>query len=177
MTLYESDGTTVASDANGVDIAAITTLADGLYSFTNVPSGDYVVKETNPANHASVSDVDTANDDSVTASVTVTGGAVTGKDFVDAPISDISGSVQADTDNDNVADTPLAGVTVTLYEADGTTVATDANGVAIPAQTTVANGSYTFANVPAGDYVIIETNPANHASSRMLLYLTMTVSR
>ncbi|MEB8432362.1 SpaA isopeptide-forming pilin-related protein [Cocleimonas sp. KMM 6892] len=78
--------------------------------------------------------------------------------------STISGKVELDTNNDNTGDAPLSGVTVTLYESDGTTLATDAFGNAIPAATTSADGSYSFTNIGSGDYVIKETNPANYSS-------------
>ncbi len=162
MTLFEVDAVTAATDAGGNPIPAVVTAADGSYTFTNVPAGNYVLKETNPASHASISDTDGANDDAI--AVTVVSGPVTGNDFVDTPVSDISGTVLADTNNDNTGDAPLAAATVTLYEADGVTAATDANGTTIAAIDTDGTGVYIFTNVPAGTYVIKEINPVGYIS-------------
>jgi hypothetical protein len=55
--------------------------------------------------------------------------------------------VLEDTNNDNVGDTPMPGVTVVLKDPNGNTVATT---------TTDANGNYSFPNVPAGNYTVVE---------------------
>ena len=62
---------------------------------------------------------------------------------------------------DTGTDTPIAGATVTLYKADGTTLATDANGAAIAPITTLANGLYYFGNLLPGDYVVGVTPAAS----------------
>jgi len=61
----------------------------------------------------------------------------------------VSGTVLEDTDNNNTGDTPIAGVTVELKDTAGNVVQTT---------TTDANGNYTFNNVPAGNYTVVETN-------------------
>jgi LPXTG-site transpeptidase (sortase) family protein len=48
-------------------------------------------------------------------------------------------------------------VTVTLYDSTGTIV--------IATTTTAANGTYSFANVPPGDYRVVETDPAGYVST------------
>ncbi len=55
---------------------------------------------------------------------------------------------------------PIAGVTVTLLNADGTS-ATDGDGKVVAATTTDANGHYVFDNLFAGDYKIRFTVPAS----------------
>jgi len=70
-----------------------TTAADGSYSFTGVPVGDFDVVETDPANYTSVSDGDSsADDDNKTNTDTnnnkipvtiIKGKSDTGNDFVD----------------------------------------------------------------------------------------------
>jgi hypothetical protein len=65
----------------------------------------------------------------------------------------ITGSVLEDTNNDNVGDTPMPGVTVVLKDPNGNTVATT---------TTDANGNYSFPNVPAGNYTVVEQTPPGY---------------
>ncbi|HFQ61712.1 MAG TPA: hypothetical protein ENK39_05350, partial [Epsilonproteobacteria bacterium] len=172
------DTTTGATinDINGNPLLATVNPADGTYTFTDVPAGDYNIVEINPVGYGSVSDVDSSDDgdtivntDTNNDSIPVTVGDFeidVDNNFIDTIVNNISGSVLIDTDNDNVGDTaPSAPVTVTLYEADGVTQATDAGGNLIPAvATNNATGAYSFTNVPAGNYIIKETNPVNHAS-------------
>ena len=81
-----------------------------------------------------------------------------GYDFghgVPVPATTVGGSVYLDTDNNGQRDTGetgIAGVTISLTPAGqttGTTITSD------------NDGNYTFANVGAGSYTIIETQPAN----------------
>ena len=84
-------------------------------------------------------------------------------DFGFVPTVSIGSLVYQDNSNDgtfNGTDAPLSGATVTLYEADGVTPATDANGAAIAPITTLANGLYYFGNLLPGDYVVGVTPPA-----------------
>ncbi|WP_298624811.1 SdrD B-like domain-containing protein, partial [uncultured Zoogloea sp.] len=62
----------------------------------------------------------------------------------------ITGTVLEDTNNDNVGDTPLAGVTVVLKDP--------VSGTVISTTTTDASGNYSFNGVPPGNYVVQETN-------------------
>lgn len=55
----------------------------------------------------------------------------------------------------------LAGVTVTLYNAAGTTqVTTDMNGAAIAPILTTSSGAYSFTNLPPGQYTVRFVAPA-----------------
>ena len=66
--------------------------------------------------------------------------------------------VWVDADHDGLqggAETGIAGVTATLYAADGTTpVVVDALGAAIIPQVTPASGAYTFTDLLPGQYVV-----------------------
>ncbi len=63
----------------------------------------------------------------------------------------------------DVTDVPLAGVTVTLYQADGVTpVTTDAFGNPVVSLVTDAAGLYEFGNLLPGEYVVIFTVPAGY---------------
>ncbi|HFQ94828.1 MAG TPA: hypothetical protein ENK32_12500, partial [Anaerolineae bacterium] len=65
VSLLVDDGTgtfVTATDVNGVLVSDQTTLADGLYNFTNLPPGDYRVQVTPPAGYLP-STAQTAGDD------------------------------------------------------------------------------------------------------------------
>jgi hypothetical protein len=57
---------------------------------------------------------------------------------------------------------PLAGASVQLFLANGTTPATNAAGVTVPVQITGANGGYKFTGLAAGDYVVCVKPPAGY---------------
>ncbi|MBL0284031.1 MAG: carboxypeptidase regulatory-like domain-containing protein [Zoogloea sp.] len=83
--------------------------------------------------------------------MTVTPGATnSGNDFVDERVPGaITGTVLEDLDHNGTGDTPIAGVTVVLKDASGNPIAST---------TTDANGNYCFANVPAGNCTVEQTN-------------------
>ncbi|MCI5163100.1 MAG: DUF11 domain-containing protein, partial [Candidatus Electrothrix sp. AX5] len=166
--LYDSAGTDPILDALGNPVTT-TTDGSGNYTFTGMPPGDYTVKETNPVNHTSVTDLDGFNDDVVSVTVTA-GSASTGNDFLDVQDpGSISGTVYLDADSDGAAigdtgDTGIgAGVTVGLYDGTGTTAIVDGSGNPVTA-TTDASGNYIFNGVIPGDYTVKEVNPLNHTS-------------
>ncbi len=148
------EGVTVElSDASGNVIATTTTAADGSYSFENLPPADYTITETDLSGYDSVSDVDGANDNTI--AVTLTGTAITGRDFVDEPLAAISGTVRSDDDGDGTPEATVGSVTITLRDADGNDVATT---------TTAEDGSYRFESLPPGDYTITETDQFGYDS-------------
>nr|WP_255603123.1 SdrD B-like domain-containing protein [Oscillochloris sp. ZM17-4] len=55
--LFLADGTTQARASDGTPVATITTPANGLYLFSNLPAGDYVVRVTPPAGYRSSDDI------------------------------------------------------------------------------------------------------------------------
>jgi len=94
-----------------------------------------------------------------TIKVDVSGGSdSTGNNFVDEKQITISGTVTADTDNDGTGDTNLNNITVKLYlDADGNGVA-DTPGTPTASTTSNASGAYSFTDVTAGKYVVVETD-------------------
>jgi len=153
-------------DTAGNLLDTTVTDGDGNYLFPNLPAGNYLVIETQPAGLLDVTEGDTAPDatDSTTAPDTVLDNqlAVTiaageddvGNDFVEEQpvvLGSIAGSVGEDTDNDDAPNTPIAGVTVQLFDTAGNLIATT---------TTDSAGNYVFPNLPAGNYLVIETQPA-----------------
>src|SRR6185369_11376687 len=57
VVLFEADGITPAVDVDGVAVASQTTAADGLYLFSNLAPGQYVVKVSAPAGYRSSTDI------------------------------------------------------------------------------------------------------------------------
>jgi hypothetical protein len=173
VTLQNLDGTT-ALDLNGNPIT-ITTGPDGTYLFEDVPPGDYNIVENDPSGYVSDSSSDNTNDgvldgetgagtDENTIPVSIIGGEDdTGNDFVDELLTgSISGTVLEDTDNDGVGDIPIEGVTIALLDDMGNPVLDDMGN---PITTvTAADGTYSFDDVPPGDYQVLESDPPGYVS-------------
>lgn len=135
-------------DAAGNLVATSATDSNGCYAFFDLPAGTYTVMETNiRAFPFDVSDIDGANDNMILTTIG-TGGAPlnsTGNDFCDEESRTVSGTVVEDTDNDNLGDSTLSGVTLTLVDASG-----------VPFETTVtdSSGGYIFLDVSPGPWTI-----------------------
>jgi len=138
--------------ADGNVVATTTTDADGNYSFTRLPAGDYTVKVTKAgaiANLTQTEDPDATKDN--------TSGTVTLN--ADNPVQEninfgyvkkhaISGNVYLDQNRDktkNTGDLPQGGVTVKLVDASGAVVATT---------TTDTDGNYSFTGLGDGTYTV-----------------------
>jgi hypothetical protein len=133
----------------GSVLSTTTTGAGGVYSFTNILAGSYVVRETDPVGYVST----TPNE--VAISLT-TGGATV--NFGDQQIGAVSGVVYTDLNGNGVRDTGesgIAGVTIELLQGGGvlSTTTTDGTGV------------YSFPNVPPDSYTVQETDPAGYVST------------
>ncbi|MBK9743571.1 MAG: carboxypeptidase regulatory-like domain-containing protein [Saprospiraceae bacterium] len=151
-------------DLAGNIVATDVTDASGNYEFLNVAPGQYTIMEVQPTGYNSVSDVDATPDpdgnDGATPNdmipVTVTAGeADNDNNLVEEQTANIRGNVTADTNNDNIGDSPLANVTINLKDLAGNTVATDV---------TDASGNYEFLNVAPGQYTIMEVQPTGYNS-------------
>jgi hypothetical protein len=171
-TLYAADGTTaVTRDALGRPVVPVTTDGTGNYSFDSLRPGKYVVKFTAPPGWLPSpvrvgSDPAVDSDGATATSADLTAGRR--DDTLDSgfyPLPPAVGDfVWQDRDGDGVQDPGepgLAGATVRLFQADGTTpVTTDADGNPIGPVTTTAGGAYLFANLDPGSYVVKITPPA-----------------
>ena len=150
ITLENADGTAV-HDAYGNVVASVTTDANGNYSFGNLLAGSYIIQETQPTGYGQGLDTVGSQGGSATVqdqivanlSANTTGAIGAGNNFGETT-SVLVGNV---TENG----TGLSGVTLTL-------TGTDANGNPVSeTATTGTGGSYSFANLLGGSYVITET--------------------
>ncbi|NNM27942.1 MAG: hypothetical protein HKO57_00345, partial [Akkermansiaceae bacterium] len=118
--------------------------SDGVYEFTNVVDGAYVIKEIDP--DGAVSDFDVSGDplDNCIAA-SVDGADVSGLDFLDDDLDThaISGTV-----NSNVG--PIANVLIILETGAGKRIDT---------AMTDSAGLYVFPNLVDGSYTVREVNP------------------
>jgi large repetitive protein len=151
-------------NAAGVAVATTTTGPGGTYVFSDVPAGSYSVVEVQPTGYTDGKDTPGTGSTSLSTSandrILVTlpaGGSSTGNNFGEQVIpvatGTIAGNVYLDTNNDGLraGDTGIAGTSLSLLRSDGTVFATT---------TTAADGSYSFVNVPAGTYRVVESQPS-----------------
>ena len=165
------------TDANGAPVTqTVVTDIDGAYTFVDLLSGEYAITETQPA----------AYSDGIDVAGTSGGIAAVGGDEISAiPLAagtdaesytfaeigtPIIGTVWIDDDRDGVIDVGepgISGVTITLLDSNG-----DVVGVTVTDDT----GSYSFADLPAGDYSIVQTQPSGFGSTTpSTIAVTLTV--
>jgi len=178
--LLNADGT-VAKDADGNDVAALFTDANGKYLFDNLLPGTYKVRFTPPTGYTFTGDLagsDEAIDSNPDPTTTVTPAfevcplcantladtdPATQARIVDPtidagfiPVMAVGNYVWFDRNANGVQDStelPIAGVKVELFNADGT-AAKDADGNSVAAVYTDADGKYLFDNLAAGSYYV-----------------------
>jgi LPXTG-site transpeptidase (sortase) family protein len=170
VNLLDSSGSSV--------LQTVVTNASGAYSFTT-SAGTYVLEFVKPSGYAASPlnlggndflDSDANISTGRTAAITIAAGAADATQDAGFYLANgtISGQVRYDTDNDGViadSESGLAGAQVSLW--------TDPNGDGDPSDgaqvqttyTTTISGLYSFEGLPAGNYVIIETNPAGYTST------------
>jgi len=81
-------------------------------------------------------------------------------DFVEEPLGSWSGNVSEDTTGNGNGDTPILNVTIELF-TDPNGDGDPSDGTSVGTTTTDTNGDYSFSNLVPGDYVAVETQPAN----------------
>lgn len=169
----------VADDPNqpGSQDYQVTTDASGLYRFSGLLAGDYVVVLSLPSDYlvSSEGDATDASDDaanadvrdgSIPATVELSEGD-DGNHFVLVQPGDLSGSVLLDTDNDGTGDTGVESVLLTLKDAAGDDIDSDpvASGVQPTVALTDGSGSYSFGGLFPADYQVEQTQPAGLKST------------
>jgi len=156
-------------DGGGTNILTTLTDASGLYTFTNLLPGDYIVEFIplpgyifSPPDQGPVdsldSDADTATGRTTTITLTSGQSDLTWDAgmFRPATIGDLVWDDQNLDGIQNPGEPGLPGVTVRLYDGGGTNILTT---------TTDAAGDYTFTNIPAGDYTIEFVPPPGYTFS------------
>ena len=150
--IAQSGVTVKLVDASGAVVATTTTDADGNYSFTGLNDGTYTVQvdKTGPLASTEQTEDPSGNGDSRSQAITFTRSDpdVTNVNFGYAEDYTVSGTVYYDKDRSetlNNSEPGFGGVTVNLLDEAGATVATT---------TTKADGTYSFAKLPAGKYTV-----------------------
>ena len=137
------------TNADGKTDATTTTLADGSYGFTAVPTGDHKITFTVPAGFTAKSDA------VVPFTVAPAGLEVRDKNIALQPNGKVTGLAFADFDGDGIQDAlePVqTGVTINLdANNDGTVEFTTTTG---------ADGKYALAGVPDGTHKLSVVAPA-----------------
>ncbi len=154
------------------DDAVATTVSggDGSYVFAGLVPGDYVVVfgdvtdyERSPEGEGTAATDSDADTDGSSSPVTVASGQDV--DDIDAgyfPVGSISGSVLADLDGNGTGDAGIGGVTIRLLDSSGNPVLDESSN---PITTlTAGDGSYSFDDLPLGDYRISQDQPSGYLS-------------
>ena len=146
----------------------VQTDANGNYTFTGVPRGDYVITETQPAGYLDRTETagtpfggttnDTIGADTISdLSVPEGSSTGTGYNFGEVQGSSLSGFAYRDLDNDGIRDVNEGPVltTITLTGID------DLGNTVNFSQSTNPLGAYSFNNLRPGTYTITESQPSS----------------
>lgn len=157
-------------------VRSVFSNSGGQYSMASLPPGNYVIVEVQPSGWVSFDDGDATNDGDIVDNidsldnlipVSLFAGETDGVNyFMETALPGIiNGSVFIDTDNDQFPDNGegMPDVMIYIYQDNNLNGVADSN-IPVFSQTTLTDGSYSFINVPVGNYVIAETQPADHTS-------------
>ncbi|ACL25990.1 SdrD B-like domain-containing protein [Chloroflexus aggregans] len=161
--LYSAGADGVIGGGDDVSVATTTTDSSGIYGFGYLIPGNYYVRFALPTGYTDVSPRDQGSDNAIDSdadpvnrqTVVITLAAGDNDPTWDMGVfnrASVGNFVWEDHDGDGVQDageSGIDGVTVTLYRADGTTVATT---------TTAADGSYSFTGLVPGEYYVVFSN-------------------
>ncbi|PHN00730.1 hypothetical protein CRP01_40730, partial [Flavilitoribacter nigricans DSM 23189 = NBRC 102662] len=156
------EGVTVnLKDETATVIATTTTAADGSYSFTGLPPGDYAVQFTDLPADFFFTDLNAGSDETLDSDADPDMDGMTelvtlaqGDNYTDLDAGILTGAslgdyVWEDLNGDGIQDAGepgVSGITVTLLDGDGVTVGNTF---------TAADGSYSFTDLEPGDYSVV----------------------
>ena len=149
-------------DADGELVDTTLTNDDGSYAFEGLQAGDYIVDFPVEVDGKAIVAQNAGSDDAIDSDASETSGRTgiislaigersidndAGFETVDNGTASLAGRIFLDANQDDIdnAEEGVAGVTVTLRDADGNVVATTE---------TRESGSYEFTGLLAGDYVV-----------------------
>jgi uncharacterized protein (DUF2141 family) len=152
-------------DQGDTQIASTTSAPDGTYSFTQVAGGKFFVQEALPPGYVLTAPAAAGYN---TVTVTGSGQVFRGQNFDNFLGGAISGTTRTDLTGDGLTsdDTPLGGVTVTLFQdtnGDGKFDSGDTQIGQVVTPTSGNVGAYSFSALPLGTYFVQETAPAGNA--------------
>jgi hypothetical protein len=139
--------------------------ANGAYSFTNLPAGQYWVNETQPADYVDGKDTPGPAggvlqvNDWISAIPVAAGQNSPNNNFGERKLGSLSGFVYRDPNDNGVKESgeaAIVGVTVTLYRPTATSGVLES----VTSTVTDANGAYRFDNLAPGQYWVQESQPA-----------------
>lgn len=152
------------TDAKGGTVSLSTkTLANGKFIFSNLIAGTYNLTEVQPTKYADGIDKLGSSSGTLVNDGMNNINLIGGIDAIDYNFGEhgqsVSGKVYDDRNHNGVNDAndaPIAGVKIELYTIDGILIATTY---------TDANGQYSFGEIVAGSYKIVETQPLGYGNS------------
>jgi hypothetical protein len=174
LTITTADGGPV-TDINGNPVTSTTTNAQGWYTFDNLPYGEYRVTVTPPAGftptlaNVGSTDKDSSTGFAVSRNLTTSGDRDPTLDFgfVANGVS-VGNFVWFDANNNGIQDggeQPIAGAVLSITDMNGNPVR-DLAGRLVGPQTTGADGTYLFTNLPPGQYRVSITYPPGFGPTR-----------
>jgi uncharacterized repeat protein (TIGR01451 family) len=142
--------------------ATVSTDVDGNYLFPNLTAGAaYTITVTTPSGETWTQTYETDGSIDNSTSVTPQGGEVSGSwdfGFTQTGTQTIIGNVYGDWNNTadlDAGDEGFSGATVRLYaDTNGDGLIDPATDALVTETTTAADGSYSFADLPDGDYIV-----------------------
>ena len=163
LDLYEDTNGNGVIDGGEMVIGTQTTNGSGIYDFTNLSSGDYIVQVTDTNNVLTNFNL-TGGVDPLAVTVTAA------EDFNDADFgyqqtnASIGDFVWNDLNGDGIQDggePGLANVTLDLIDDANGNGVIDGGEMVIATETTDGSGNYDFTGLTAGDYIVVVTDTNN----------------
>ncbi len=161
---------------NNTVIRNVFTNTVGSFSMASLTPGNYVASQVQPQGWYSMDDGDMTEDNDIVINpdtldnlipVTLTPSELDAANFyIEGPIAgSISGNVFDDFDGDQIPDAGegIANVLLVLYTDLNTDGIAD-NNVPVYTQSSQSDGSFLFASVPTGHYVLTESQPSGYGS-------------